>query len=123
MRLPAPQVAMVTPNGQKAGSDTSNTNPATGISTLTISVFADRETGMIESLGVGEAQVNGIDALRNKLFDVFADAGNPFDQVIIQVSDNCRYDEVMKVMEVCAQQTLPNGERLSKLALVELPNG
>ena len=108
---------------QKAGQDVDNTNPVQGVNTLTISVFADPKTGEIQSLGVGETPVPGIAALDGKLKEVFADPGNPFDQVIIQVSDACRYDELMKVVDVCTHQVLPDGQKLSKLSFVELPSG
>jgi biopolymer transport protein ExbD len=123
LRLPPPQAAMVVKGGQKAGSDEKNTNPIAGVNTLTISVFANPKTGVIESLGIGEAQVPSVAALDGKLKEVFADPGNPFDQVIIQVSDQCRYDELMKIVDICTRQTLPNGQRLAKLSFVEVPSG
>ena len=122
LRLPPPQVAVVVKGGQVAGSDESNKNPVTGVNTLTISVFAD-PNGSIASLGVGETQVSGVAALSGKLKEVFADPGNPFDQVIIQVSDACRYDELMKIVEICTKQVLPDGKKLSKLSFVEVPSG
>ena len=123
LRLPPPQAVVVAKDAQKAGQDTTNTNPVQGVTTLTISVFADSQTGAIKSLGVGETQVPSIVALNGKLKEVFADPGNPFDQVIIQVSDSCRYDELMKVVDVCTRQVLPDGQKLSKLSFVEVPSG
>jgi len=123
LRLPPPQVAVVVKGGQQAGSDETNKSPVTGVNTLTISVFADPKNGQIASLGVGEMQVPGIVALDGKLKEVFADPGNPFDQVIIQVSDACRYDELMKIVEICTRQKLPDGKPLSKLSFVEVPSG
>jgi biopolymer transport protein ExbD len=123
LRLPPPQAVVVVKEGQKPGADTSNTNPVQGVNTLTISVFADPKTGEIASLGVGETTVPSIAALSGKLKEVFADPGNPFDQVIIQVTDSCRYDELMKVVEVCTHQILPGGQKLSKLSFVEVPSG
>jgi biopolymer transport protein ExbD len=123
LRLPPPQPAVVVKEGQQAGADEKNTNPVTGISTLTISVFANPATGLIESLGVGEAQVPNVAALDGKLREVFGDPGNPFDQVIIQVTDQCRYDELMKIIDICSRQTLPDGQKLTKLSFVELPTG
>ena len=105
------------------GSDEANTNPVQGVNTLTISVFADPRTGLISTLGVGETPVPGLAALDGKLKEVFADPGNPFDQVIIQVSDACRYDELMKVVDICTHQVLPDGQKLSKLSFVEVPSG
>ena len=123
LRLPPPQAVVVAKDAQKPGQDTSNTNPVQGVNTLTISVFADSQTGAIKSLGVGETQVAGLAALNGKLKEVFADPGNPFDQVIIQVSDACRYDELMKVVDICTHQVLPDGQKLSKLSFVEVPSG
>ena len=121
--------ASAAPGGRRQGRanrparDLENKNPVQGVNTLTISVFADPKTGEIASLGVGESQVPGIAALDGRLRQVFADPGNPFDQVIIQVSDSCRYDELMKVIDVCTHQTLADGKKLSKLSFVELPSG
>ncbi len=123
LRLPPPQAVVVAKDAQKAGQDTKNTNPVQGVNTLTISVFADPQSGTIKSLGVGETQVSGLAALSGKLKEVFADPGNPFDQVIIQVSDSCRYDELMRVVDVCTRQVLPDGQKLSKLSFVEVPSG
>jgi biopolymer transport protein ExbD len=123
LRLPPPQAAVVVKDGQQPGGDLENKNPVQGVNTLTISVFADARTGEIASLGIGESQVPGIAALEGRLRQVFADPGNPFDQVIIQVSDSCRYDELMKVIDVCTHQTLADGKKLSKLSFVGLPSG
>jgi biopolymer transport protein ExbD len=122
LRLPPPQPVVANKDGEKAGSDLKNTNPVQGVNTLTISVFANSKTGEIQSLGVGETQVASVAALNGKLKEVFADPGNPFDQVIIQVTDGCRYDELMKVVDVCTRQVLPDGQKLSKLSFVEVPS-
>jgi biopolymer transport protein ExbD len=123
LRLPPPQATTVTPGARPAGNDFANLDPVQGLNTLTISVLADPASGAIAGLGVGETQVPGIAALDGKLKEVFADPGNPFDQVVLQVSDSCRYDELMKIVDVCTRQVLPDGHRLSKLSLVELPGG
>ena len=127
LRLPPPQAVVATKDAPKAGSDTKTTTiPVQGVNTLTITVFANTKTGQIDSLGVGETQVSGIAALNAKLHEVFSDEGNPFDQVIIQVSDTCRYDELMKVVDVCTQQEVTlegKKQKLTKLSFVELPSG
>ncbi len=122
LRLPPPQPVTGAKTGQEAGEDLSNKNPLKNLTTLTISVFAD-PNGAIASLRVGESDVPGLAALEGRLREVFANPGNPFDQVIIQVSDSCRYDELMKVIDICTRQRLPDGKKLSKLSFVELPNG
>ena len=52
---------------------------------------------------------------------MLSDANSPFDQVIIQIGSKLRYEELMKIVDVCTKQTLPNGEKLTKLSFVELP--
>ena len=123
LRLPPPQATVVVKNGEAAGSDATNKNPLQGMNTLTISVSADPRSGAINGIRVGEAPVPGIAALDGKLKELFRDQGNPFDQVILQVSDSCRYEELMKIVDVCTHQTLPDGKKLSKLNFVELPGG
>jgi biopolymer transport protein ExbD len=123
LRLPPPQATVVVKGGEAAGSDASNKNPLQGMNTLTISVSADPTSGSINGLRVAETPVTGIAALDGRLRELFQDQGNPFDQVIIQASNSCRYDELMKIIDVCTHQTLPDGKKLSKLSLVELPGG
>jgi biopolymer transport protein ExbD len=119
LRLPPPQaIATKDPNAAKAGADESNKAPPLGVNTLTISAFADN-SGRV-SYAVGESQVGSIRALDAKLKTVFADTGNPFDQVI-QATSNLLYEKLMEVVEVCAHQTLPDGKPLSKLSFVEVP--
>jgi len=122
LRLPPPQpVYTASEAAEKPGADLENLNPVQGVNTLTISVFADPNTGTISSLGVGETQVSGLTALESMLQKVFADPGNPFDQVIIQVSAACRYEELMKIVDICTRQVLSDGQKLSKLSFVEIP--
>jgi len=123
LRMPPPQATVVVKDGQAPGQDTTNTNPIQGMNTLTISVYANRTTGTITDMAVGETRVTGLPALAGKLREYFSDPGNPFDQVIIQVSDSCRYEELMKVIDVCTRQKMPDGKPLAKLSFVELPGG
>ncbi len=126
LRLPPPQP--VTKGTEPVGSDITNTNPAKGVDTLTISVFADKSGG-IGSLGVGESGVPGssadarLAALETRLEQIFADPENSFEQVIIQVGSTLRYEELMKVIDICTHLKLPNGQKLSKLSFVEVPQG
>jgi biopolymer transport protein ExbD len=118
LRLPPPQP--VTKGTEQAGSDVTNTNPARGVDTLTISVFSD-PSGGIGSLGVGETGVANLTALETRLQQIFADPDNSFEQVIIQVGSNLHYEALMQVVDICTRLKLPGGQRLSKLSFVELP--
>jgi biopolymer transport protein ExbD len=118
LRLPPP--LPVTKGTEQVGSDTTNTNLVKGVDTLTISVFADK-SGEIGSLGVGEVGVANLSALETRLQQIFTDPDNSFEQVIIQVGSNLRYGALMKIVDICTRLKLLNGQRLSKLSFVELP--
>lgn len=46
--------------------------------------------------------------------------GTPYDQVILKVAPQLKYEELMKVMDVCLQQKLADGKRLEKIGFVQL---
>lgn len=120
LKLPPPMPVTEVNKGQAAGNNDANNSPVQGLNTLVISAFST-PGGRIATLAVGEGNVAGVSALDGRLKAVFSDASSPFDQVIIQVGSKLRYEELMKVVDVCTRQTLPNGEKLSKLSFVELP--
>jgi biopolymer transport protein ExbD len=120
LRLPPPQP--ISGGTMQAGSDTATSETPKGVNTLTISVFPNSR-GDMGSLAVGEANVDGLPGLTRKLKEVFSDPANPFDQVIIQVGSNLRYEVLMQVVDLCTRQKLPNGQKLSKLSFVEAPSG
>jgi biopolymer transport protein ExbD len=120
LRLPPP--IPVTKGTEQVGSDLTNTNPANGVDTLTISVFADK-SGDIGSLGLGETGMPNLTALESRLQEIFADKENSFEQIIVQVGSNLHYDALMKVVDICTRLKLANGQKLSKLSFVEVPEG
>jgi len=123
LRMPPPQPVTNVNSGQKAGSDASNTNPVQGLNTLLITAIANNN-GDIRQLAVGETTMsNSLGALGQKVGQLLGDEGSAFDQVIIQVDSRLTYEALMKVIDVCTQQKLSNGQPLSKLSFVELPTG
>ncbi len=123
MRMPQAMPSGNSP-GPTVGTVPSNVPiQSASLKTLTISVIADPKSGEITSLGLGDAQITGLPALEQRMRDIFADPGNPFEQVQLQISENCRYDELMRVVETCIKQRLPGGRELPKLAMVEIPGG
>ena len=117
LRLPPPE-AVSNVRGQKAGSDVENKNPLQGLNTLTITVLGTAN-GSIQSMAVDGASVHGLEGLRSRLHVAFGPE-SAFEQVIVQVGSELRYDELMRVVDVCTEQKLPNGEKLSKLSFLEL---
>ncbi|MCL4190498.1 MAG: biopolymer transporter ExbD [Thermoguttaceae bacterium] len=120
LRMPPPQPVTMAVAGEQAGSNPNNTNPVQGLNSLVITVLGS-PSGRIYQMAVGDAHVAHIIELERRLKTVLSDPGVGFDQVLIQVGATLRYDELMKVIDVCTRQKLPNGEPLSKLSFVELP--
>jgi len=121
LRLPPP-MAILGPGKADAGADNAKVEAVKGVSTLVISVFSN-PAGDIAGLGVGEQPITSVTALDGRLKEIFQDKSNPFDQIVVQVQQDLRYDELMRIIEICAAQTLPDGSKLSKLSFVEVPNG
>ncbi len=127
LRLPPPEAVKAANANAQAGQDKDNKNPIEGIETLIITVFSNGD-GSIQTLLVGEGQVgegtpDKAKALEGRLRIILDDPDAPFKQVIMQVGSKLRYDELMKLIDVCTRQKLPTGENLSKLSFVELPEG
>lgn len=120
LHMPPPMPTTVSTKAEKLGSNTSNTSPVQALETLTITVVGN-EAGSIKVIAVGDTSVNGLDGLDGKLRAILGDRGAPFEQVLIQVGAGLYYEELMQVVDVCTRQRLANGEKLSKLSFVELP--
>lgn len=119
LRLPPPKPVDAKVAGAKPpGADQNSKDAVKSVSTLVISAFAD-QGGQLGSMGVGEEGVATLPALDEKLKKIFNDPSVPFEQVIIQVGSALKYEELMKVVEVCAKQKMPDGKPLSKLSFVE----
>jgi biopolymer transport protein ExbD len=121
LRMAPPRPTTIVKNGQAPGGDPKNTNPVQGLTSLTITVTGT-PSGDIDALAVGEARAAGLEGFEAKLKTILADEGAGFDQVLLQVSGGLRYRELMRVIDVCTRQKLPNGKKLSKLSFVELPS-
>lgn len=121
MKLPPPRPVAIAAAGAEVGNDPKNVDPLQGVQSLIISAVADNN-GNLASLAIGEGIVGELRQLERRLNDIFADAANPFDQVILQIGPRLKYEELLKVIEICAKQKLPNGAPLAKLSFVELPN-
>jgi biopolymer transport protein ExbD len=117
LRLPPPE-AVSNVQGSKAGSDLKSKDPLQGLNTLTITVLGTAG-GSIHSMAVQDTAVSNLDFLRQQLRLAFGPESS-FEQVIIQVGSDLRYEELMKVVDVCTDQKLPTGEKLSKLSFVEV---
>ncbi len=130
LRMPPPQLTVVAKDAVKAGADESDKRMVQGLNTLVITVLHlpkdDRRPGWVSQISVGDAVVADEDhltGLGEKLKAALTDSGAGFDQIIIQVGSAVHYQGLMKVIDICTQQKLSNGQKLSKLSFVELPGG
>jgi biopolymer transport protein ExbD len=122
LHLPPPQPVANVQSAQDAGADPSNTNPVAGLNSLVISAYAT-PSGQLASMALGEGKVDNIGQLETRLRMILSEPGSPFDQVIIQVGSTLRYEELMRIVDICTRQLLPSGNKLTKLSFVELPQG
>ena len=123
LMLPPPEAVKEANSKGQAGADKNNTNPVEGIETLVITV-SSTGSGSIETILVGDGEVGrDVRALDINLENLFKDENLLFKQVILLVGSRLRYDELMKVIDVCTKQTLPDGSPLTKLSFVEQPEG
>jgi len=120
LKLPPPQPITAPNADQKAGANELNPNPVQGLNSLIVSVYPS-PNGQVGTLQVGEDGVKGLTQLDSRLKTIFSTPGVEFDQVILQVGSNLRYDAMMSIVDICTHQTLSDGKKLTKLSLVELP--
>jgi biopolymer transport protein ExbD len=121
LRMPPAQPVTPVQNAVQAGANPENDNPVQGLNSLVISVIPN-DSGGIGSMAIGESPIGTLTGLNDRLQTVLADPASPFDQVVVQVGSGLHYDALMGVVDVCTRQRLPDGQRLTKLSFVELPD-
>ena len=94
---------------------------------LEIRVTADANGGAASvRVGLGQVFTGPADAanlarLDQRLKEIFALQKTPYEQVLVRVAPDLHYEELMKVVDVCSRQKLPDGQRLRKISFEELP--
>jgi biopolymer transport protein ExbD len=121
LRMPPAEPVTPVQSAVEAGQNPENTDPVAGLNSLVVSVIPN-DAGGIGSMAIGESPIATLAGLNDRLKTVLSDAASPFDQVVIQVGSGLRYDALMGVVDVCTRQHLPDGQRLTKLSFVELPD-
>ena len=71
---------------------------------------------------INDFPVETFEVLRDDMRKFLADPGSPIEQVVIQASENLRYDEVMKVVGICLEESF-QGREVVKLSLVAIGDG
>jgi biopolymer transport protein ExbD len=122
LRMPPP--APVTKPESSRDGGAANPSDATelaGVATLRIAVTAGKD-GAISSIRIAEhPPVNNISDLEQKLRSLMKVSEVPFDQILLQVGPNLEYENLLKIIEVCARNKLTSGDKQTKLSIVEMP--
>jgi biopolymer transport protein ExbD len=75
------------------------------------------ESAILSSGRLTPGTLAGID---RRLQPLFARGNAIYDRIQIEVDRDLRYEELLKLVDVCAQQKLPDGKPLGKVSFVEL---
>ncbi len=75
------------------------------------------ESNVIAAGRLTPATVAGIG---RRIAPLFASGNVLYDRIQIEVDRNLRYEELLKLVDVCAQQKLPDGKPLGKVSFVEM---
>ncbi|MCA1686697.1 MAG: biopolymer transporter ExbD, partial [Planctomycetia bacterium] len=113
--LPA---APATSMKEEAAAESAATNDTMPQSLKTLpTVLRAGEGGALGRVSLGEADVQGMDALRTELKTILNDPTLPFDQALIKVDPNLKYSELMQVIDVFSSL------KLTKISFAELAPG
>jgi biopolymer transport protein ExbD len=121
VRMPPPVPVTKPGPGSDAGAPSPElADSLPGVETLSISVTA-KDGGAIGAIRVAEQPaVATLADFEERLHALMSISNVPFEQVLLKVSPALQYENVLKVIEVCARTKLTAGEQ-TKLSIVELP--
>lgn len=123
LRLPPPQAT--TAKGTKAAGEAKTDDIAKGLETLMITI-SSQGGGAIGQMSVGDKIFSTVPQVKEELRRSFENPATPYEQVIVQVDANLRYDELMKVIGACAELEIPDPadpnkrKKLTKLSFVKM---
>ncbi|MDB5390177.1 MAG: Biopolymer transport protein ExbD/TolR [Planctomycetaceae bacterium] len=66
----------------------------------------------------GRLDASGIAALKRHMKEIFEIQQIPFDRIQLIVDDRLHYEELMKVVDICTQQVLPDGQKMQRISFV-----
>ena len=77
-------------------------------------------TMMGRPIFTGPANTRALMTLDQTLRDLMKFKDPPFEQVVIRVGKELKYEELMKVVDICTKQKLANGKPLNEVRFTEL---
>ena len=127
LNLPPP--VAIQPKDAQANENNGNEAADVSLETLHLQVMANARGGVkqviLEASPVvqGEMDDANVQRLDRELRRIFGTKMIAFDRIQIAVERQVRYGELMKVIDVCTRQKLPNGEQMRKISFTELGSG
>lgn len=90
---------------------------------VTANVDGDAEQVRLESniLANGPLTEGSLAGIARRLRPVFGEHNVLYDRIQIEVDRNLRYEELLKLVDVCSQQKQPDGTPIGKVSFVEMP--
>ena len=119
IRMPPP-APITKPDASNAGAPTpSEATALAGVVSLPIAVTDDGHGG-ISGIRVAEHQpVSRLEDFEQKLDSIMKVSDAPFDQILLKVSPQLEYENVLKIIEICARKKLTSSDQ-QKVSIVEL---
>lgn len=125
LNLPPP-VALTNVRADAPPSD----SPAGELGLETLNLFVtSNDQGEVTEITVGMQPVikGGLSPvtlrrLHEHLKSIFDIQAIPFDRIQLAVDGRLRYEELMKIVDVCTKQVLPSGQHLQRVSFIELGN-
>ena len=125
LHLPPP--VPITKNVQAAESaDGSGSGPEEDVEKLDLTITSDErgEVALIKNglrpLVRGRLSAPQIASLDDQLKVMFAGQVIPLDRVQLAVDERLRYEELMKVIDVCTRQKLKDGKNLQRISFIAI---
>ncbi|MFO1004387.1 MAG: biopolymer transporter ExbD [Planctomycetaceae bacterium] len=126
------QLRMPPPGQMVAAPVAASTTPSDGVAapsfveTLDLFVKADN-TGQVTTVSVGQQEVvsgrlneAAVQQLNAHLRGLFTIQAVPFDRIQVHADRRLHYQELMKIVDVCTRQTLPDGTQMRQIGFTEL---
>ena len=111
-----------------------DTNSSTGgetsafVETLELYIMADNR-GQVTAINVGQQTVvagrltgDALGKLNANLRSNFGIQESPYERIQLHVDRRLHYDALMKIVDVCTRQTLPDGSQMRQVGFMELGN-
>ena len=111
-----------------------DTNSSTGgetsafVETLELYIMADNR-GQVTAIHVGQQTVvagrltgDALGKLNANLRSNFGVQESPYERIQLHVDRRLHYEELMKIVDVCTRQTLPDGSQMRQVGFMELGN-